>query len=246
MRFHRHKVGLLFLFLLGISGSVRSLDPLKVEIRTIGFPPYGILKDGVASGIYYDLANRLATTAGFEVSNTITPYTRIRRGLKSGRADLAIMFKYPELNEYVVYIAPLPTLKTVVVGLKGSSLDSIQSLEDKRIAYLRGGKFSELIDSNPKIQKYLTNDFLQGVRMLIGGRVDAIIGPMDPIMAAVAKSSSNKDLLGVPLVVAERTPWIQISRKGALVGHAKLLKQQFELMQARGDLELLQRQYLKH
>jgi len=244
MRIYLHKVVLLFF--LAISGSAFSLDPLKIEIRTIGFPPYGILNDGVASGIYYDLANNLAAATGLDASNTVAPYTRIRSGLKSGRADLSIMFKYSELNDYVVYVAPLPTLKTVVVGLKGSSFDSIQSLENKRIAYLRGGNFSEKIDSNPNIQKYRTTNFLQGVRMLLGGRVDAIIGPMEPILAAAAKSELSNDLFGVPFVVAERTPWIQISKKSALVAYTDLLRKEFALIQARGDLELLRRQYTQN
>jgi len=244
MPIYLHK--LVLLLLLSISSSAFSLDPLKIEIRTIGFPPYGILNDGVASGIYYDLANNLAEAVGLDASNTVAPYTRIRSGLKSGRADLSIMFKYSELNDYVVYVAPLPTLKTVVVGLKGSSFDSIQSLENKRIAYLRGGSFSEQIDDNPKIQKYRTTNFQQGVKMLLGGRVDAIIGPMEPILAAAAKSNLSNDLFGAPFVVAERTPWIQISKKSALVPYAELLRKEFALIQARGDLELLRRHYTQN
>jgi len=244
MPIYLHK--LVLLLFLGISSSAFSLDPLKIEIRTIGFPPYGILNDRVASGIYYDLANKLAAAVGLDASNTVAPYTRIRSGLKSGRADLSIMFKYSELNDYVVYVAPLPTLKTVVVGLKGSSFDSIQSLENKRIAYLRGGSFSEQIDNNPNIQKYRTTNFLQGVKMLLGGRVDAIIGPMEPILAAAAKSNLSNDLFGTPFVVAERTPWIQISKKGALVPYVELLREEFALIQARGDLELLRRQYTQN
>ena len=159
-------------------------DKPDIRILTIGFPPYGIQSRGEAAGIYYELANRLAHRAGLHAHNSIAPYARIKSELMSGHADMTIMFKYEELEPYVIYISALPPLKTIVIGLKGHTFDSVTSLHGKKLAYLRGAHFSDEIDRDDKIFRYRTTDFSQAVKMLLSGRVDAVIGPMDPIISA--------------------------------------------------------------
>ena len=106
-----------------------------LQIRTISIPPYGIKSEDGFSGIYYDLANTLAKESGYAVSHNIYPYARIIHELKFGKTDLTIMFKYRELEDHVVYIAPLPSLKNVVIGLQGNYFPDIKSLKYKNIAY---------------------------------------------------------------------------------------------------------------
>jgi len=198
-------------------GSAQGQASDNIEIRTIGIPPYGIQNKNtnIMSGFYFEVANLIAREAGYKANNYIYPYKRIINELKSGQTDMSILFKYKELEEYVVYLAPLATLKTVVIGLKGTEFDAISSLKGKTIAYLRGAKFSDAIDNDPEIIKEVTTDFLQGIKMLKFGRVDAIIGPFDPILSAANKITEGEYIFGAPLVVAERTPWIQVSNKSA-------------------------------
>jgi len=108
----------------------------ELAIRTIGFSPYGFIEQGVPQGIYFDVANLLMKHSGHKATNTVAPYSRIKAELISGSCDLTIMFKYPELQEYVHYIAPLLPLKVVVIGLKGSRFESLHSLKGKRVAFL--------------------------------------------------------------------------------------------------------------
>jgi len=197
-----------------------------LQVRTIAITPYGIDNNGQLSGIYYDLANRLLKKVKLDSEHHIFPYSRIMHELKIGKTDLTIMFKYKELADYVDYIYPLPTLKNVVIGRKGSDYQSVKQLETLSIAYLRGAKFSDDIDSNPKIIKQTVNDFHQGLLMLQKGRVDAIIGPMAPIMSAAKKIHIDQGFFGKPLVVSERTPWLQLSKKS----HDKISPQHLELV----------------
>jgi polar amino acid transport system substrate-binding protein len=187
----------------------------SIQIRTIAIAPYGIENSLKLSGMYYDLANLLFKDSGLESSHKIYPYARIIGELKTGKTDLTIMFRYKELEDYVIYIAPLPALTNVVIGLKGSSFNSISDLEGKSLAYLRGAKFSDEIDMNTKIEKSKTMDFSQSIKMLVSGRVDAIIGPMEPILSA-ADSVGAVNIFGKPLYVSERVPWLQISKKSKL------------------------------
>jgi len=213
-----------------------------VQIRTIAVAPYGVENNTKRSGIYYDLANILITESKFNSQHLIYPYARIISELKNGKTDLTIMFKYKELKDHVIYITPLPSLHNIVIGLKGNRFDSISDLEGKTIAYLRGARFSEDVDTNSKIKKHLTNDFRQGIKMLVRGRVDAIIGPMEPILSA-ADSIGMVNIFNEPLYVSKRTPWLQISKKSKLRLNADEIREIFENILKRGDLTKLKNKY---
>ena len=226
-----------------IVGQAIAIETIKLEIRTIGIPPYGIENEADPSGIYYDAANLLVQKAGYQADNLIYPYARIIEELKSGDTDLTIMFKYKELVDHVIYIAPLPTLRTVVIGRLGTSYNSIDELNGKTIGYLRGARFSDTIDNSPLIIKQATDDFSQGARMLMSGRVDALIGPLDPILKAVENIGSKKSLLGTPFTVDERTPWVQISKKSVDKVSIEKLKNIFLNIVLSGELNDIKDKY---
>jgi polar amino acid transport system substrate-binding protein len=216
-----------------------------IEIRTIAIAPYGFENSLEPSGIYLDLANQLSKESGFRAINLIYPYARIIKELKSGETDLTIMFKYKELSEDVIYIAPLPTLKNVVIGLAGTEINAIDDLKGKTLGYLRGAKFSDVIDNDPDIYKYEVRDYFQGLGMLKTGRVYAIIGPIDPILSATSELGDNISILGKPFVVSERTPWVQMSKKSKHIATIETLKMHVSKILARGDLDLLRKKYIK-
>lgn len=156
------------------------------------------------------------------------------------------MFKYTELEEHVDYIAPLPALKIAIFGLKGVSYDSIDSLKGKTVAYLRGAKFSDKIDSNPEIFKASTTDFKQGLEMMIMKHADAIIGPAEPILSAAKTLSNEENFLGEPLIIDERTPWVQISKHGTQHISKEALKVTFQELKDRGEIDAIRHKYTKN
>lgn len=215
-----------------------------IQVRTIEVSPYGMKHGSKLSGIYYDLANVLIEEAGLKSNHRIYPYARIVNELKTGKTDLTIMFKYQELQDYVSYIAPLPTLVNVVIGLKGNKFSAISDLEGKTLGYLRGARLSEEIDQNSKIHKYPTKDFSQSIKMLNRGRVDAIIGPMAPILSA-AEAMGTADKLDEPLFVSQRTPWLQMSKKSKFHLDVKDIGDTFISIIKQETLKKIQHRYSK-
>jgi len=214
-----------------------------LQVRTIAVAPYGIITDAQLNGIYFELMELLLAKSKLVNRHYIDPYARIMHELKIGTADLTIMFKYPELSSYVTYIYPLPALKNVVIGRKKDHFPTIESLHGKVIAYLRGAKFSDRIDNNTAIIKQEVLDFDQGIILLQEGKVDAIIGPLSPIQSAANKLFLIKDFFGEPLIVSQRTPWLQISNKSLHKISAEQLKESFARLIAQGELEKLKRKY---
>ncbi|AAZ28430.1 hypothetical protein CPS_4645 [Colwellia psychrerythraea 34H] len=218
-------------------------SPNALQVRTIAIAPYGIDDSGKLSGIYYELTHSLLIKSGLASEHHIFPYGRIIHELKLGKTDLTIMFKYKELANYVDYIHPLPALKNVVIGRHGHDYQNIEQLEGLNIAYLNGAKFSYEVDNNPKIHKQIVVDFNQGLLMLKKGRVDAIIGPMKPIISGAKQLGLSKSFFGKPLIVSERTPWLQLSKQSKSHISAEKIKATFSKMIAQGALENLQLKY---
>jgi len=183
-----------------------------LDFRTIDVSPYGIRSDKQC-GVYFDLANKLIALGNIKASNVTTPYPRIIHELKTGQTDLSILFRYQELEGFVEFIAPLPPLEIVMMGLKGTTLKSLNDLENKRLGYLRGAKLSDKIDANPNILKYDINNFDQGVNMMRLGRLDAIIGPKIALYSSGMKYNLEIKDFSTPYVISVRTPWLQLSRK---------------------------------
>lgn len=206
---------LLFCFFMQMTHSVAK-EVKTLNVRTIDVSPYGIIENGRNTGIYYELFNMLFDNSNVKFENIIFPYARIKHEIKSGQADVTIMFKYQELSPYVNYITPLPALKNVVIGKKGTSISSIDDLNGKVIAYLRGAKFSEQIDKSKNISKQFVNDFEQGIDMMRLNRVDAIIGPLSAILYSAKKIGLSKHFFGEPYTVSTKTPWLQVSKKSTI------------------------------
>jgi len=221
-------------------------SPQKIEVGTIAIPPYGINEQGESSGLYYELADLIVSNAGYECNNKIAPYARIVKSLKFGDTDLTIMFRQPELDNYVDYIAALPSKSLVVMGLQGQAFENISGLSGKKLVYLRGAKFNKLIDNNKAISKHLVKDFTLGIKMLVSGRADAIIGPLQSIQRAALEleiAGNKKITFGEPLIIETRTPWIQISKKSRAGIDIKKLRQSFLQLEEANTLNILQAKY---
>lgn len=216
----------------------------KIEVRTIGISPYGIDNNGQLSGAYYDLANQLFGSK-VNINHAIYPYARIIHELQTGQTDLTIMFKYDELENYVTYIAPLPPLQNVIVALSGEHFKSITELEGESIAYLRGANFSKAIENNDAITLYRTKNFTKSIEMLKAERVAAVIGPFEALVMAAKNLGDSVEMFGTPLVVSERTPWLQISNKSKNKFDVTKLREQFINSLENNKLEALKNKYLK-
>ena len=232
---------ILSLLLVAFSFNVYSTE---LQIRTISAAPYGIYENEEFSGIYYEISNKIAKKSGYDFNNFVYPYARIMKELKSGKADVSILFKYKELEEHVIYVEPLPAIKNVVLGLNKQNFKKISDLKGLKIAYLRGAKFNEEIDNDTSIVKFKTPDFNQGVKMLKAGRVEAVIGPMDALLTAIYNNGLSMNDLNEPLVVSERTPWVQISKKSEAKIDVDNFKQHIELILKGNDLDMLRDKYI--
>ena len=232
---------LLFCSIFSVNAAQRT-----IQIGTIGFPPYGISQQGESSGIYYELANLIVANAGYNATNKIIPYARAIQSLKYGDIDITIMFRNPALEGYVDYVAALPSKKTIVIGSPEQSFKQISDLSGKRIAYLRGAKFNKQIDADATIEKHIVSSYRLGIKMIMAGRADAVIGPQQSIDQAVLdieKGNNGAVQLGKPLLIEDKKPWVQISKKSSADLDIERLKQSFIELEKKDTFNTLKAKY---
>jgi len=226
-----------------LCANAESQESVTLQVRTIAVAPYGMIADAKLAGVYFELMELLLAKNKLANKHYIDPYARIMHELKIGTTDLTIMFKYSELEPYVTYIYPLPALKNVIIGRNHDHFPTVESLNGKVIAYLRGAKFSDSVDNNSSIGKQEVMDFNQGLILLKKGRVDAIIGPLAPIKSAARRLSLKDEFFGEPLVVSQRTPWLQVSNKSLDKVSVEQLKASLVLLIEQGELAKLKIKY---
>lgn len=237
------------LFTFFLTPTVQSDDNERIiEIRTIEVFPYGIKQGEKLSGIYYDLTNLIVSNAGYTFNNKIEPHPRILRGIKNGMIDLTIVLCKPGEDEYVDHIASLPSKKTIVIGLHGQSFNTLADLSGKTIAYLRGSRLNPQIANDKNIIKYHIKSYVLGIKMLISGRVDAVLGTVGSLKSAkgkLQKEQNTKVNFNVPLVVGSVTPCILMSNKSRSHLDIEKLKESFLELQANDMFNRLTSQYTK-
>lgn len=222
--------------------SVAAAQEVHLQARAISVAPYGIDEDGSEQGVYFEFLELILQQLQLPYTQTVAPYARISKDLQSGKADITIMFRYPHLSGDVEFIHPFPSLTNVVIGDVQLKLSTPHDLLNKRVAYLRGARFSRAIDDEARIDKYFTLDIAQAVAMLAKNRVDAVIGPLSPILYA-ADELQIIDKLGKPFAVSERTPWLQISKKSPLYNSKDTLRDITRQLMEAGQLTKLKNKY---
>jgi len=107
------------------------------------------------------------------------------------------------------------TLENIVVGRKGTNFKSLDDLHDKTVATVRGAKYDDAFTADTKIIKYDTSRYEQSIKMLINGRLDAMIGPSIGLFFTAKKMGYSREKFGDVLVLNTKDTYLQYSRKSA-------------------------------
>ena len=206
---------LLLVFLLGFNNFVISKEPLIVGWNE--FPPYSWKDEqGVIRGFDVELANAILTEAGFEVVLKKMPWNRIVQiGLKNGEIDVAMSASYTDERAKEYYFTEQENyLSDVTIFIRNKNKEKLKHLKrltdvvdfDMNLGVTRGYVYSatyQRLRYNPDFNSRLieTHHEEQSVKMLLTGRVDAIIGNHLSIMHILSQLDQAHDI--VPHVYLE-------------------------------------------
>lgn len=197
----------------------------SIEIVTLDWPPY-ISPQLCNKGWAFQLAIAVLTSQGYDVNIRFLPWSRAVLAAEQGKADILFPEYFIEesapsdyvtgvpRHELLALSRPLPGGNIVFMKRKESKNNyngRLDSIKDLRIGVVRGyqnfPEFDALVD-NGKLSVLEANSDLHLMKLLIGKRVDLIIGDPKVLRHTVAHSkmpqvTKNKILQNIEEVKPE-------------------------------------------
>ncbi|TFH90468.1 substrate-binding periplasmic protein [Vibrio ouci] len=141
------------------------------------WPPY-VIDSGNKKGLAHDIISEAFAVQGYQIKNTIKPWSRALREVMTQRFDIALtVWKSSERLVFLSFSDPYLTNSLVFVTLKGNSFDysGLSSLNDKRIGVLRGYAYDDSFLQAENFDRMESDSLATNVRKLKAKRIDALI-----------------------------------------------------------------------
>ncbi|MDD4973520.1 MAG: transporter substrate-binding domain-containing protein [Bacteriovorax sp.] len=220
------------------------LSAKELKINTIDIFPFGYTSpDGQATGLIYEISNKIAQTAGFTFTNILAPYPRTIINLKNGNADFVIRYTNAELNKIAFPVASIISFQTIIFGNKDGHFKSLKDLRGKTIGKIRGGIFDDHFEEDKEIEKYEVNDYDQLFKMLLAKRYDAIIGSSIGLYSNAKKMNISRKELGRPLHLQHKFFVLHLTKKNIDQKTIEALKLAIHKLEANGEILRIVKSY---
>ncbi|MCV2353470.1 transporter substrate-binding domain-containing protein [Paucibacter sp. B2R-40] len=172
------------------SGAVQAAE-FKVDV--IQFEPWAYrINGGTAAesyaGVLVEYMREFERRSGHTVVLTLTPYARVELNLKTGATDFSLMVWSDARAAYARRGAEILPLRFGVRLIKGVAASQPHELRGLRMGVPRGLTLGQHFDADPLIDKQMTLDYTQAIRMVVKGRgVAGVAGSLATIDHLIRK-----------------------------------------------------------
>lgn len=161
------------IILIFVSLSVFSADVVKVGLFDVA--PFAYKnEEGKLDGVIYTLAQEIEKESGLKFKYSLVPYARALEDLKAGKLDMAIFYPSEKYNGQFLPIAETLGNINYLVTNKEFKISDIADVKDKKVALIRGGKYSREFDNSSHFKKVYVKNYGQSLNMLRMKRIDAM------------------------------------------------------------------------
>jgi polar amino acid transport system substrate-binding protein len=208
---------LLYLMILLFSASSVSWasDGDELIFHVIGAQPFGYVDgNGKNTGLHFEVVEALAKRSGIAIRPVIMPYNRIWETLENGVHDGGIVWRSEERDSLVDYLSFVWTDYITALTLKNKEISNYEDLQSGAdIGLMKSSSINNRFNNDNKINKVFIGKYDNALTMLIGNRLDAIVGNLFAYIY-VAKVQGGLDKLSLPgFYMGHREQWLQISKK---------------------------------
>jgi polar amino acid transport system substrate-binding protein len=192
---------LLFLWLLPCLPAPASAGARELRIATFELGGCGRLEQGRPAGFCFELGNALAREAGLEPRNRLVPLARGVEEMATGGADVVFMPPDGAIRGVAEDIGRVGPMTVAAWARVETPLRDVRDLGGKTVAVVRG--LSRELDRAREL-KFLPvpcRNYELGFKMLLAGRVQAVIGPLRGLAESARRMGMNRRFLGTPLVL---------------------------------------------
>lgn len=242
----KKKFLLKLLLMLTLLLSSRAFAGECLNMRIILNTPLGYINEnGQPTGIHWDFLEAIEERAGVCFNQKLTPYARIWKSLEHGEHDGSIVFRSQSRDDLVEYVAPIFTVRTVVMPRKGVQLNNYQDLKKIRIGKVRGTKLSTEFDNDSSLNLVEMKNYQQAWKNIKLGRIEAIAGSEIGLQQSGPEIMLEYADLSSVLVLGERTQWLQLSKKSQHLHNIPRLKVAIESLLSEGVYQVLIKKHEK-
>lgn len=206
-KIYRHLLGVL----LTVSAMHSTADTSnKLSFITIDVAPWASINEaGKMEGAFIELINEISQRINREISITITPFARVDRELETGSHDCTILVPRPDslvVKGDVISYHPMG-----VIPRKGVEIAAYEDIQALKLSVIRGATMTPRFDEDTKIYKEYDTDYLIGLRKIVRGRLDGIVGAI-PTLLYLAEQEGLDGQLGEPFPLTEIPLLFQCSK----------------------------------
>lgn len=217
-----------------------------LEILVVGnhAPPYRIIKNGVFSGIYFDVMNEVGSRLKVPVKFNEQPFKRALRSMRNGTADVMVgPNKTKERESYMVYTKAMVgrANKAFYVNSEDSVIRSYSDLKGKKIITHRGKVYSNKFDQDDSLEKFEVTTYAQAIGMVSLGRANCVIMPENEGDYLLKEMGVN--LVKSPFIFEGNQSFITISKKSPILNLKHQIESTVDEMNADGTMEMILGRY---
>lgn len=217
--------------------------PLRAVVLAI--VPYGKLEaNGRKSGLFVDAFELLERVSGRRIEVTVAPYARAIAMLRSGEADLMIATSNPVIAEAAEPMGMLWAADVIAIARPGIKLEGQEDLRGRTVGLLRGSDYGAAFLDDAEYRRHEITDQVQGVRMLLEGRLDATLGTRLAVFHAMRLLGVPRSRLGPSIAVQEREVHLHLGRRSADEALETELRHAVQELRSSGKAEALLAKYL--
>ena len=147
------------------------------------WPPFNYNIEGVAAGYSIDYMNLLANRIDIQVEYVTGEWGELLDQAFEKKLDVMLnIVKTPKRQKHLLYTGSYAKNPNVIVAMKGSDINDIQSLFGKKVSYPEGFFYDEVLRTKfPEIKRAPQKNTLETLKALQFGQVDAVLGEMAAI-----------------------------------------------------------------
>ncbi|MFW3613952.1 EAL domain-containing protein [Billgrantia antri] len=210
------------------------------------YPPFEFLDaSGERHGIMVELAQWIATEAGFHAQLTDTAFQQAQERVLSGEADVLTSFFYSEARDqrfdFTQTVFEVPA--AIFVAVERPDIARFEDLDGKRVATQRGDYAEGYLASlDIEVELVQTNDFAGAARAVMEGEADAMVGDEQIVLYYLYSSGQNAEMkrVGEPLYVGRNA--MAVSEGNALL--RSILDKGIEHARTSGTLDRLSEKWI--
>jgi polar amino acid transport system substrate-binding protein len=206
--------------------------------------PYGYKDtEGKDTGVLFEIMNAIMHKSNLGKKNTLIPSKRLGVKLFSGSPVCVIVANTPDVKtqsliEPIGYFLEMGILPSISNGIT-----DYKSLMGKTVAVPLGIQFDTLFHNDTSINKVFPPQYINGIKMLKAGRVDAVAGAIINLQSiAIAVGMNAKDI--APPIILTQNEMYLICSKEVLKPARQQLKKAVIHLRSTGEINTILHRYL--